>query len=271
MSAWAVAQVDREINDCYIYHRIYLLEGSLHMQGIWDIHCHIVPGVDDGSGSMETSLAMLHREYDGGVRHIILTPHFRKAMFETERGKVEQQYNLLKERASSELPDLDLYLGCEFHVYTDMPEQIGSDPRYRMNGTDYVLLEFSEDHSAQYIEERCRSALNAGFIPIIAHGERYDAIRKDIGLIDSLHDAGAYLQVNANSILGKDGWSMKHFCAKLLKTERIDFIGSDAHNLKDRAPHIMECADEVARKYGRNAAHVLFVHNPRCVAEGNIP
>lgn len=238
------------------------MSGSDLMQHIWDMHCHIVPGVDDGAHTMDTSLEILRDGYKKGIDHIILTPHYRFGMFETPRDTVEQQYKLLAERVAAELPDLKLFLGCEFHVFTDMTDTINGDPRYRLAGTQYVLLEFSEDHPAKFIEERCRSARNAGLLPIIAHGERYDAIRKHIEFVDELHEAGAYLQINANSIIGEDGWSMKHFCGKLLKSERVDFVGSDVHNMKDRRSHLAEACEYISSHYGTEAAQTLFVRNP---------
>lgn len=240
------------------------------MDGIWDIHCHLVPNVDDGSRSLDMSMAILEKEYREGVRGVIVTPHFRVGMFKTDRDTVEHQFLRLQKAAAKALPDLTLLLGCEFHVNYDMPETVGKDARYRMNGGCYVLVEFSEGDPARYIVDLCRDMRNAGYIPIVAHAERYDAIVSTPGLIDDLHNFGAYIQINADSILGEEGWGMKRFCAKLLREDLIDLIGSDAHDLKKRPSRIGQCAEFLQKKYGSAYVRDRMIRNPVCVACGEV-
>ena len=89
-------------------------------EGIFDIHCHIVPGVDDGAADIEETRKLLEMEYKQGVRNIILTPHFRFRMFETPLEKVQRQFRLSEEAAADISKDLHLYLGCEFHANMEM-------------------------------------------------------------------------------------------------------------------------------------------------------
>ena len=89
-------------------------------EGIFDIHCHIVPGVDDGAADIEETRKLLEMEYKQGVRNIILTPHFRFQMFETSLEKVQRQFRLAEEAAADISKDLHLYLGCEFHANMEM-------------------------------------------------------------------------------------------------------------------------------------------------------
>ena len=138
------------------------------MGGYFDMHCHIIPEVDDGSDLLEESLAILDMEVRAGVTDIILTPHFRREMFEADRDFVEAQYNLLQEAAAKEFPGLHLYLGCEYHSNHDMHEMLRTDPRYRMLGTNYVLLEFSQAHSGSYIREQTYSLISRGSLRTIS-------------------------------------------------------------------------------------------------------
>lgn len=240
----------------------------MKISNIWDIHLHAVPGVDDGSDSLDTSMKMLDREYREGVRNMIVTPHFRHGMFETPRDRVEEQYLLLKKAAAEKFPDLNLYLGCEFHSNFDITETIDSDARYRMNGTRYVLMEFSPGAHRRDIVTHCREVSTSGFYPVIAHAERCDAIRDHTDLIDDLQDMGCSLQINADSIIGDFGWGIKRFCARLLKDERIDFIGSDAHNVRSRVSHMEECVRFLTRKCSSGYAGALLVGNPECMMRG---
>ncbi len=234
---------------------------------IYDIHCHIIPEVDDGAGSMEEALALLEEEVRQGVGGIILTPHYRKRMFETPESKIYSHYKMLLLEASERFPELELKLGCEFHAHMDMEEELQHRKYISMAGSDYILLEFSGRHTKSFIKERVSAALMQGFTPILAHVERYPAITENIHLVEQLKSIGVRIQVNADSILGLDGFRIKSFCKKLLKNNLVDFIGSDAHNMQGRETHIGECADYVAKKFGADTARKIFVTNPRMILE----
>ena len=237
------------------------------MGGYFDMHCHIIPEVDDGSDLLEESLALLDTEVRAGVTDIILTPHFRLEMFEADRDYVEAQYELLKKAAAEVFPDLHLYLGCEYHSNHDMHEMLRADPRYRMIGTNYVLLEFSQAHNESYIREQTYSLVSRGFRPIIAHCERYRPICANIKLAEELVDMGAELQVNADSVIGRDGWGIKRFCRKLMKLGLLSYIGSDAHNMTDRRCHMGECIAYVEKKMGSEYADLVMRRNPQNIVD----
>ena len=151
------------------------------MKELFDVHCHMVPGVDDGAADLEESLAMLKMQHEDGVRKIIITPHYRRRMFETPAKKVHEQFLKLQEAAKKEYPDMSLYLGCELHSNMDLQDILEKRKYVTMAGSSYVLLEFSEGDSAQHIRERVYNVLSCGYEPIIAHVERYQATVKDVG------------------------------------------------------------------------------------------
>ena len=232
------------------------------MQGLFDMHCHIVPGVDDGSKSLEESMAMLDLEYRGGVRNIILTPHFRYDMFEPSEELVQKQFLRLKEAASAAYPDLNLWLGCELHTSMDMVDCLRSGKRRTMAGSRYVLVEFSGGDEKLYVKERVQKLKLSGYYPIIAHVERYRAVREDLDLIAELRGVGAFMQVNADTISGKDGFLIKRFAKKLLREELLDFVGSDGHGSKSRTPDIAKAYAQVVKVKGESYANRIFVTNP---------
>ena len=229
---------------------------------IYDIHSHILPGVDDGAKNLEESLAILEEEIRQGVGTIVLTPHFRKRMFETPESVLYSHYKMLVLEASERFPELELKLGCEFHAHMDMEEELRTRRYATMADTNFLLLEFSGRHTKSMIRERTNAVLREGFMPIIAHAERYPAMHETPELIGELRDIGVKIQVNADSILGYDGVKLKAFCKKLIKNDWIDLIGSDVHNLKDRKTHIGECAEMIAKKYGESYAGRIFRENP---------
>lgn len=232
------------------------------MKNIVDIHCHLIPEVDDGAKTYEMALEIIRKEYNEGVRSIILTPHFRRKMFEPDKTVVYENYKKLKSMVNEQHPDLKLYLGCELHASMGMAERIADNPNLCMAGTDYVLVEFSEADEVEFIRERIRVVQMAGYKPIIAHAERYPKLMKRFDQLEELVDMGICIQVNADSILGKEGWKTKRLCKKMMKENLIHFVGSDAHNLTDRTSNLGECADYVLKKEGEDYAQELFVNNP---------
>lgn len=232
-------------------------------EGLFDIHCHIVPSVDDGARSREEAKKMMYMEYAQGVRYIIATPHFRRKMFETPLEKVKEQFQVLKEIAGEIGEDLDVYLGCEFHANMEMVQMLREGHVLTMADSRYVLTEFSGSADASYIRERLYSLISHGYKPIIAHIERYESMRKDIDLIEEVADMGAFIQINADSILGKEGFGSKRFCKKLLKLGLVHFVGSDCHGSARRISRIGEAYDYVSKKIGVKYAKEIFMKNPQ--------
>lgn len=233
------------------------------MEGIFDIHCHILPGVDDGSRSMKETLEMLNMEYEDGVRTIIFTPHYRREMFETDMEWIASAFRDTQKEAARMFPDLELYLGCEYHVNMEMVSMLKSGERPAMANGRYVLAEFSGNTDFYYMRERVHELRRNRFYPIIAHAERYACLRKKIENIDYLVDSGAYIQINAGSIIGEAGFSCKQFCKKLMRMDLIHFVGSDAHGTEHRKPNLGKCASYLKKKMGEEYARMLLETNPR--------
>lgn len=233
------------------------------MKGLVDMHCHIIPGVDDGAADIDEAIKMLKMEYKEGVRTIIVTPHFRVGMFETPPEKIICQFELLKREAEKNQCGIELYLGCEFHSNMDMMKYLRDGRARTMAGSRYVLTEFSGRDDKGYIRERLYSLISFGCRPIIAHIERYSCLRKDIPFIEELIEMGAYVQVNAASITGNMGFGIKMFCRKLLKNKMIHFVGTDAHGTKYRKPEINEAYSYIAKIMGGKYADTIFILNPQ--------
>ena len=191
--------------------------------GLFDIHCHLIPGVDDGAQDLEETRRLLRMEYEQGVRNIIATPHYRDQMFDTPIHTIRSQFALVEkcvQEFNQELAKEDrmrIYLGCEFHANMQMSRMLDEGRVSTMADSGYVLVEFSGNAEYSYIEDRLRSLIIVGYRPIIAHVERCDNIWGDLELIRDLAQMGAYMQVNADSILGKSGFYTKRFCRKLMK------------------------------------------------------
>ena len=146
-------------------------------------------------------------------------------------------------------------------------EALDSGKALTMNGTSYVLVEFLPNAGEMYIENAMRRLQYAGYLPIIAHVERYERLQNRKAL-QELVDMGVYLQVNASTVLGKHGFLLKHRVLRWMKEGLIHFVGSDAHNSKTRRPEMKECAQYLDKKLGVTKTRQILEKNPMRMLEG---
>ncbi len=226
-----------------------------------DMHCHILPGVDDGSKDINTSIQMLDHAYEEGIRAMILTPHYHGGYVETKRAVIDEIFAELEELSNRRHPDLKLFIGNEIYYYPSVPEWIEEGRVHTLADSNYVLLEFSTRAEKRELNEAVQNLCNNGYYPVLAHVERYDCLVKEPSYVGYLIDGGAYIQVNSATVIGEGGMRIKHFLKKLLKEEWIHFIGTDAHSMRSRKPDMAECADYICRKCSeRYAAQLLYAN-----------
>lgn len=230
------------------------------MDGLVDLHCHILPYVDDGANNIEETRKLLRMEYDDGVRTIIFTPHYRIGMFEAPIEKILESYEETKGVAAK--LGISTYLGCEYHVGPELLKDFQENQRPTMAESNYILVEFSHNHSFSTMQRIVYEIASQGYHPILAHIERYPCL-VDIDKVEQLSNLGGYIQVNAGSILGEDGRKLKGYCKKLMKSDLIQFIGSDCHHIHERIPNLGKCYKYIAKKMGQAYAEQIFYKNPR--------
>lgn len=233
------------------------------MKGLIDIHCHLVPGVDDGADTLYDAGKILQMEYWNGVSAVIATPHFRPGMFETTQEKVDRQFQKVAQMAGKSRSGMRVYLGCEYHSAPSLVTDLKEGRRPTMAGSRYVLVEFSGRHTYTQIRNQIYELTAAGYRPIIAHAERYPCLVNDPLLIEELVNAGAQIQLTAASVMGEAGRSSKRFCKKMLKEHYVTYIATDAHDITYRKPDLGACASYVAKKYGVEYSKDIFINNPR--------
>ena len=211
-----------------------------------DIHTHITPNVDDGSSSIEMSLEMLRSEAAQGGSKVFLTPH--SFAFETKRPEsVFAKMKKVQESAASEGIPLQIYQGCEIYTYRDKMGRILQDLQNgripSMNGTRYVMAEFDvyevDIDDARYC---LNSYLEKGWIPIIAHAERYCWTFASVENIRILKDMGCLVQVNYYDLIEEPNHDIRTCAQELLKAELVDMMGSDAHRTNHRPPKLVRGA-----------------------------
>ena len=212
-----------------------------------DIHSHIIFGADDGAESLDEAIELLKLDREEGASAVFATPHYGiENIFTPDAALVMQKFELLKERASAEVPEVSLYLGTEWYCAYTLARRIRGREAFRMNDTDYVLTEFLECGGAPEKPEKILTNLmelkSQGFRPILAHPERYTALQEDWNLAGKLHENGILLQVNAYDLELNMSLKTKDLARWLAKEHMISFIGSDMHGTgKDkRRPRMKE-------------------------------
>ena len=227
-----------------------------------DMHSHIIPNVDDGSKSIEASINMLLEEIKFGVTDVICTPHYRRHMFETLAKDVNLSFfNLQEEIKKRDLP-INIYLGQEIFIHSlngfkRTLDMLDNNEIFTFGNTKYILIEFSYTEDID-ITEAVYMACVRGYKPIIAHIERYkyiDSIDKVVDIIES----GALIQINASSIVGKDGLKTKKFIKSLVKNDYINFVSSDIH--ASRINYLEKAYKYVSKKFSKEIADNLFNDN----------
>lgn len=203
-----------------------------------DIHTHILPGVDDGADDHYMAIMMLVQVRDQYTDHVFLTPH--SSAFDEHPEEVREIFRKFRRDVTAHFFGMRLYLGCEIYCEKDrMPEVLANlrSGRYpTMNGTNYVLMEFSQWVRPENTVTCVESLVDAGYIPIIAHVERYAYLRGDGELIRQFRALGARLQVNVSSLYDEMDDSMKNWARQLVLERAVDFLGTDAHKTYSRSP-----------------------------------
>ena len=208
---------------------------------MYDIHMHIIPGVDDGSWDMDMSRRLLFMAYEQGIRKIIATPH-SSAFKENTDQEVEKRFGQLKEMTEKFLPDLQLYFGCEIRCrrreMDDILNELEGGRIPSLNRTKYVLAEFSTSVETEEIKECVRSLKKQGWCPVLAHVERYRELFRNDSDIEKLQRIGCLFQINVYSVFDEENEEIKRNAMKLVKEKRVTFLGSDAHRTIHRPPSV---------------------------------
>ncbi len=227
-----------------------------------DIHSHILHMVDDGSIDLTQSLSMLKIAQSQGVSHLFLTPHYR-GEFKCAPKRIKELFDELSCSARRENIDVNLYLGQEIYIDKDYKSIIKNGNVLTMNGGRYVLVEFDFVYVSDIVNT-VYELVREGYIPIVAHMERYGYADMDVA--QEVKNIGGLIQVNACSIVYRLPLKCKNFVKRLFKNNMVDFVASDMHSERE---YLMQKAyKDVCRKYGQETAHAVFYGNANKIIKG---
>lgn len=212
-----------------------------------DLHTHILPGIDDGAKDETTSLRMLQLQRREGVDRLFLTPHFdcRKGSLADFLRARQDAFDRLR-AALGDTPAPEMKLGAEVHFSPELMEEDFS--KLTLGDSDYILLELSYRRYPAVLEEAVEEILDRGYIPILAHVERFIYFCKHPDLLTNLIERGALAQVSADVIVDRKRFSFSHAC---VTHDLAQFVASDTHNCDDRAPNLGQAAAKLPADFRR--------------------
>ncbi len=230
-----------------------------------DIHCHILPALDDGARNEAVSIEMARMAVEDGITHVVAAPHSNyRYKFDPE---VNQQKRDELQKMIGASPAI--LLGCDFHLSYENLEDLRVNPgRYTINGLQYLLVEFADSGVPPSIDRVFFDLVSRKLIPIITHPERNPLLSRDLHQLQKWIGAGCFVQVTAGSFLGRFGKHAQKFAMSLLRHNMVHFIASDAHDTVSRPLQLSEARRPIAAEQGEETGHAVSEVNPRAAIEG---
>ncbi len=233
-----------------------------------DIHTHILPDLDDGPDNIEESLALARVAFEAGTKMLVATPHVLNGLDMNQSMQIVKRFNQFKARLKQDLPELELMLGSEIYFRPDLAGIAHLDVATIGAKGRYMLVEFSLVDIPKGFDRELKNIRSSGIVPIIAHPERNAAAIKRPALVRQMMDCGALIQMNAGSLTGSFGRTVRNMARNLLKRGWVHVIASDSHGINHRGPGLQAAVSAAAEIIGAANARRLVVENPRIIVEG---
>lgn len=225
-----------------------------------DIHCHLLPEVDDGAETLDEACIMARLAWDTGTRGLVLTPHSNvPGGYQNFWGpELAQRFDALRQAVARMKNPVLVMAGMEVFGSDDVAERITEGSAITLNGSRYILLEFWTDDRPARVKRVLDSVMGLGLVPVIAHPERYAFVQEDISLAEKWGAKGCLLQLNKGSILGSFGRNAYRAAHELLTARLAHAVASDGHSPYQRMPTLAEAYEYISDHYSRSYAESLL-------------
>lgn len=230
-----------------------------------DIHCHIIPEVDDGARSWEVALEMCRIAAGDGIEHIVASPHANYE-YSYDRDELAARLDRLRDLGGG---SPRFTLGCDFHLsYENLEDAFAHPQRYTIGDTGYLLVEFSDYSIPQPITGALFRLLEMGITPVITHPERNPLLQNDWKSLSEWIEAGCLIQITANSLTGFWGEHARRSARSLLDRHAVHVVATDAHDSRRRVPILSAARKILASWHGEALARALVEENPLAIISG---
>lgn len=237
-----------------------------------DLHCHLLPGIDDGSKNMKISLRLAREATENGVTHALLTPHHMNGHYVNHKRDVIRKTKEFQEQLKSHNIPLTVFPGQEVRINGNLLDALDKDDiLFADTGNKYMMLEFPDDDVPHYTNQMIFDLQQRGIIPIIVHPERNTKIMKNPDLIYQLLEKGCLSQITASSYVGTFGKKVENFSRQLIEAGQGYVFASDAHDLPGRKYEMKQAFDKLQRELGYDLVE-QYQQNARSIINGeNVP
>ena len=239
---------------------------------LYDLHCHILPDLDDGPESEEQAVAIITLSAEQGVTGMVATPHSQDVLERGGMPVLEERLATMRKALAQRSVQVELMPGMEQRMTPDLPELLQQGRCPTLNGSRYVLVELDFIQWANYTQEVLFQVQLQGKVPVLAHVERQATIQQRPALLEDLVQRGALAQITAASLKGGFGPQARRAAEQLLKRGLVHIIASDTHRpTGPREPFLAGVAPRLEHLVGQEAAHTLLYKNPAAmVADGPV-
>ncbi|MGW6384435.1 tyrosine-protein phosphatase [Peribacillus butanolivorans] len=236
-----------------------------------DLHCHILPGIDDGSSDMQESLAMAKKAVEAGITHLFATPHHLNERYVNVKNDIIDLVFEFNECLQLENIPLTIHPGQELRIHRELFASLERGEVLTLdNNGKYLLLELPSGHVPTYTQELIYELLLKGITPIVVHPERNKELIENHNLLFKLVQEGALTQLTSASIIGLFGKNVKSFSKKILEHNCAHFIATDAHNVASRRFTLQEAYETITKTYGIESTF-YFKENAEQLLKGQSP
>lgn len=222
-----------------------------------DLHCHILPGLDDGAGDISISIDMARLLVRQGVTTVACTPHILPGLYHNSGPQIRQATEKLQQILDQEGIALKLVTGADVHMTTNMIEGLRSGHLLSIADTRYVLVEPPHHIAPPHLEDFFFNLVTSGYVPILTHPERLSWVASRYQIMEQLVRAGVWMQVTSASLAGEFGRNALYWCERMLDDGCVHLIASDAHDVERRPPDLAAGRDLAAKRVGAEEAQRL--------------
>ena len=236
-----------------------------------DLHCHILPGIDDGAPDLDTALEMARVAVADGITITACTPHIHPGAYDNEGPGIKAAILALQDKLDEAGIPLKLVCGADVHIDVDLPEGLRSGRIARLNDTDYFLFEPPHHVAPPRLEEVVFDVMAQGWRPILTHPERLSWIEDHYEIMVRLAQRGVLMQVTGGSVEGRFGKRPRYWAERMLDEGLVHILATDAHNLRNRRPELSPARDAVAERLGEAEAVAMVDTRPAGILAGETP
>jgi protein-tyrosine phosphatase len=236
-----------------------------------DLHCHLLPGVDDGSKNLAMSLDMARMACADGITTVVCTPHILPTVYENKGPEIKAAVTLLQQALSSADIPLSLLSGADVHMVPDLVSGLNDGRILTLAGSRYLLLEPPHHVMPRQLDECIFKLQSAGYVAILTHPERLSWIEPQYVLIRRMVHRGLWIQLTAGSLTGRFGQGPRYWAERMLDEGLCHVMATDAHNTSTRPPHLGSAQAMVEQRLGAAEAANIFRIRPRGVLDNVSP